>query len=180
MTIQETAKIMDILHVAYPQFYRGASEVDERKALTLWAEMFRDDDFQIVAAAIKALIATDEKGFPPQIGAVKARLRQITEPMRMTEGEAWALALKAIKNSAWHSEREFGKLPPDIQAAVGSPETLKTWALSDEGDLNVIASNFMRSFRTKQQASREWAALPDDIKTLAGGLARLVAGDEHD
>lgn len=37
MTIQETAQIMDILTIAYPQFYSGRSAPEPEKALILWS-----------------------------------------------------------------------------------------------------------------------------------------------
>ena len=68
MTRQETGIIMDILATAYPRFYSGPNAPDPVKAVALWAEMFAEDDVAIVAAAVKALIATDDKGFPPTSG----------------------------------------------------------------------------------------------------------------
>ena len=80
MTLQETAQIMDILTIAYPQFYNGKNAPDPQKALILWSSMFADDDAAVVAAAIKALIVSDPGNFPPSIGTVKAKVRQITAP----------------------------------------------------------------------------------------------------
>ena len=99
MTIEETAQVMDILTTAYPRFYSGKDAPDPEKALMLWASMFEADDVGVVMAAVKALIACDGKGYPPHIGAVKARIRQITIPQEMTEAEAWALVSRAIKNA---------------------------------------------------------------------------------
>ena len=64
MTIEETGVIMDILTTAYPRFYSGPDAPDRMKTLTLWAEMFVHDDVALVAAAVKALIESDSKGFP--------------------------------------------------------------------------------------------------------------------
>ena len=83
--------------------------------MSLWAEMFREDDVALVAAAVKALIVAEASSFPPTIGQVKARLRQITTPQEMTEGEAWALVAAAIRNSAYDSRREFERLLPTMR-----------------------------------------------------------------
>ena len=61
MTRQETGIIMDILTTAYPRFYSGQDAPDPRKTVNLWAGMFADDPVKLVAAAVKALIATDTK-----------------------------------------------------------------------------------------------------------------------
>ena len=111
MTRQETGIIMDILTTAYPAFYNGRNAPDMRMTVNLWAEMFAEDDVKIVAAAVKALIATDDKGFPPHIGAVKNRIRQISNPDEMTEQEAWTYIAKALRNSSYNDEEEFSHSP---------------------------------------------------------------------
>ena len=143
--------------------------------MSLWSAMFSDDDFMIVAAAVKALIAGDEKGFPPVIGQVKARIRQITQPQEMTEGEAWALVAKAIRNSAYDSRKEFDALPEQIQRIVGAPSQLRDWGTMDSDTVHsVVASNFQRAYRVKAEQKRNYAALPSDVKAMIGGAAEKM------
>ena len=80
MTRQETGIIMDILTAAYPRFYSSTTGPDMRNAIKLWADMFAHDEVALVAAAVKSVIESDEKGFPPTIGQVKAKLRLLTAP----------------------------------------------------------------------------------------------------
>lgn len=179
MTVQETTMLMEILNTAYPRFYSGHSASDKKQAAKLWAEMFRNDDFRMVAAAVKAFIATDEKGFPPHIGAIKAKLRQISSPQEMTEQEAWSLVYRAICNSAYHSETEFSALPDTLRRMVGSPSQLREWAGMDSDTVqSVVASNFQRSYRAKAKSNREWEALPADIQALAREVAGQLAPPE--
>ena len=182
MTYEETLKIMSVLKASYPSFYRDMKRSEAEGIVNLWAEMFADDDYGIVGAAVKALIASDEKGFPPVIGQVKARIRQITEPTPMTELEAWALVSRAVSNSTYNSEEEFAKLPPEIQAVVHDPGQLRQWAMGSSEDLEtVIASNFQRSFRAKQKARQEYAALPGDVKRMmlqTGAIRELPEGSD--
>lgn len=174
MTIQETGLIMDILSTAYPQFYSGARAPDPQKTMALWAEMFAEDDVRQVAAAVKALIVTDDKGFPPHIGAVKAKLRQLTAPEAMTPLEAWSLVLKAIQRSGYESRREFDKLPPMLQRLVGSPSQLRDWGMMDEQTVHsVVASNFQRSYAARAKADAEYQALPADVRQM------ISAATEH-
>ena len=176
MTRTEIAIIMDILSTAYPRFYTGPDAPNPVKTMALWSEMFAEDDVAIVAAAVKALIATDDKGFPPHIGAVKAKVRQITQPAGMTEQEAWNLVAKAIRNSAYGSREEFDKLPIDIQRLVGSPNQLRDWAMMDSDTVHsVVASNFQRSYKTRKTADADYQALPSDIKTMISGLAARLS-----
>lgn len=175
MTRQETGIIMDILTTAYPAFYNGRNAPDMRMTVNLWAEMFAEDDVKIVAAAVKALIATDDKGFPPHIGAVKGRIRKISNPDEMTEQEAWTHIAKALRNSSYNAEEEFSKLPPILQDVVHAPQQLREWARMDEATVqSVVASNLQRSFRAKAKSMRDFEALPKDVQALAKTFAAAL------
>ena len=176
MNQTETLKIMAVLRGAYPAFYRDMSRKEAESVVALWVEMFAEDDVAIVAAAVKALIATDDKGFPPHIGAVKAKVRQITQPSGMTPQEAWNLVAKAIRNSAYESREEYDKLPKEIQRLVGSPNQLRDWALMDSETVHsVVASNFQRSFTARQKADNDFKALPRDVQAMIGTVAERMA-----
>lgn len=176
MTIQETGIIMDILQTAYPRFYTGPEAPDRVKTLQLWAEMFAKDDVTLVAAAVKALIESDERGFPPHIGAVKAKLRLFTSPETMSEGEAWSLVANALRNSVYGAKEEFDSLPPVVQRVVHSPAQLKSWGMMDSETVqSVVASNFQRAYRTIVQREQEIAKLPADVRILLERVAAPMA-----
>lgn len=176
MERQDVGILMDLLKIAYPTYYRGLSLKEQQAAVNLWAEMFRDEPAQLVAASVKSLIESDEKGFPPTIGQVKAKLRLLTGPREMTEMEAWALVSKAVCNSLYGSEEEFSKLPPDVQRAVGNPAVLREWAMLDVGELQtVVSSNFQRSYRAVAARTRELAKLPADVRAMLGELSAAMA-----
>lgn len=108
MNREETLRIMAVLKASYPSYYRGMSRDDANSIVALWADMFKDDPVELVAAAVKALIASDEKGYPPHIGAVKAHIRKLTTPQEMTEGEAWGLVSRAVRKLDWLApEKQF-------------------------------------------------------------------------
>ena len=130
---------------------------------------------------VKALIATDTKGFPPHIGAVKEKLRKITNPEAMTEVEAWNLVQRAIKRGLYNSREEFDKLPTMLQRLVGSHTQLKDWAMMDLDTVqSVVASNFQRSFKVRAESDRELSLMPPDVRALVGSIAnRLYLGGNH-
>lgn len=182
MTRQETGVIMDILATAYPRFYTGSTAPDRLRTMDLWAAMFADEPLGAVAAAVKAYIATDEKGFPPHIGAIKNQLYRLTDG-GLDEADAWTMVKRAISNGVYGAGEEFARLPEAVRRVVGSPSQLRDWALMDSETVNsVVQSNFLRAWRAKTERRRTEALLPGDVrKAIAGymaGIRGLEAGYE--
>ncbi|MGB4293798.1 MAG: replicative helicase loader/inhibitor [Bacteroidales bacterium] len=160
---------MAILKTAYPTFYKNYSKEDVNAAVDLWATMFSEESIQVVTEAIKALMCTLK--YPPTIADVKEKIAMITQPLMMTEMEAWSRVRGAI--SYYHANEAFANLPPMLQKIVGSPNVLKEWSQMDIETLNtVVQSNFMRSYKAKVAQEREYAMLPSSTKQLIAGLAQ--------
>ena len=173
MTREETIKILSVLKAAYPNFYKTMTKEEAESTINLWGTMFVEEDYKLVGEAVKAHIATDEKGFPPVIGQIKSKIRQITQPAGMTEIEAWNLVLKACSNAGYNANEEFNKLPSNIQDLVGSARTLREWAVMDTSQLNtVVQSNFMRSYKARTENDRQYQALPPSVKELTKQIAQ--------
>lgn len=183
MTREDTIKILSVLRGAYPAFYRDITKQEAESTIALWESMF-DEPYELVAAAVKAFISMDNKGYPPAIGQIKEKIRLITEPPQMTEGEAWLLVLKALRNSAYNSAEEYAKLPENVQRLVGSHNQLREWSMMDSESLQtVVGSNFQRSYRARAKSDAEYDRLPSAVKEfakLAAGqmFGRLEAGNE--
>lgn len=176
MTREETIKVLAVLKAAYPAFYRGMKADELNGIVNLWASQFEGDDYKTVGAAVQAHIATDTKGYPPHIGAIKEAIRKITQPDEMSEMEAWGYVASALRNSGYNSVAEFDKLPPVVRRIVGSPSQLREWALMDSDTVqSVVQSNFMRSYRVRAQSEREYLALPESVRELMGQLAGSMA-----
>ena len=102
-------------------------------------------------------------------------MHDLTAPATLSETEAWALVSKAIRNGIYGYQEEYDKLPPTVRAAVGRPEQLKEWAMMDVGETeSVVASNFMRGFRTVQKRDRETAMIPESVRTLISGVTQAM------
>lgn len=71
---------MAILKAAYPAYYAKISKEEAIVAVNLWADLFAAEDALLVAAAVKALIASKVDSYPPSIGAVKEKILQLTCP----------------------------------------------------------------------------------------------------
>ena len=185
MNREETISIMAVLKAAYPNYYKDMKRGDAEAIIALWTSMFSDEPAEVVAVAVKAHIASDVKGFPPHIGAIKAAIGKIKSPDEMTEIEAWNYVVKAIRNSNYNSREEFEKLPPIVQRLVGSPNQLREWAMMDSETVNsVISSNFQRSYKARATSEREFLALPQDVRQtmeqLASGFAMQSLTDGAD
>ena len=172
MTQNETTAIMAVLYAAYPQFYAKKMPAEIDSIVALWTEMFADDSAEIVAAAVKSFIATDTKGYPPAIGIIKGHVSKIKYGYQKTELEAWGEVQEALRNSAYGAGEEFRKLDPIIQRIVGSPSQLREWAMAESGtSINVIASNFQRSYKAISENQREYRALPGPIAEIVNQIA---------
>ncbi len=183
MTLAESGQVMDLLAAAYPRFYAN-DDGNTEMVLEMWASLFQPYPVELVLAAVKAHIVTDTRGFPPVIGQIMEKIRQITQPEERSEQEAWSLVRRAIGNGIYGSEEEFARLPKDIQAVVHDPAQLRVWAMDGQFNENVVSSNFMRSYRTRMEHVREFQALPQDVQALAarmgGGLALSPGAPERE
>ena len=167
MTYEETLKIFAVMKANNSNFYKSMSKIDAQAVVSLWAEMFADVSYNMVGAAVKAYIASDVTGYPPNVGQINEQIRKLTAKEEMTEQEAVALIMKAARNGYYGAQTEFDKLPPVLQKLVGHPSQLKTWAMMDEKELQtVVASNLMRSYRTITKREAEKQALPASLQQM--------------
>lgn len=160
---------MAVLKGAYPNYYRGMSKDELEGVVNLWAELFYEEPYELVAGAVKRMIASDVKGFPPVIGQIKEQIYQLTHPIEMTEQEAWSLVSRAVRDYSYYApERDnpYYRLPESIRRLI-RPEDIKAWAMSEEGEFQtVIASNFMRSYRARMQSQKETEKLPGAVRSV--------------
>lgn len=169
MTIKETAKLIAVIAEVYPRFMDGRNI---QSTVTIWQKIFSGDGYAEVEAAFFAFVSTDEKGFAPAPGALRALLNKLRQPQgETTETEAWAMVQKATRNSIYNADKEFAALPEDVQRSVGSPSVLREWAMMDTETLNsVVASNFMRGYRARAVQVREMQKLPPAVREVFGLL----------
>ena len=171
MNITETLKIFSVIKANYGNFFKNMPKVDAEAMVNLWAEMFQDTPYELVGAAVKAYIATDTDGYPPNVGKIKEMIRKLTQQEEMTEQEAVRLILRACSNSTYNSQSEFEKLPPVLKRLVGSPNQLKEWAAMDSDIVNsVVSSNLMRSYKVIAERERQHQALPSGMRMLIEGM----------
>lgn len=168
-------KILTLLQSEYPNSFANMDDRTKRIKLSLWKSEFGQDDHSLVYAAVRLYMKNPEK-FAPTIGQIREKMNELTQAAAGTpeipEQAAWALVSKACSNGLYGYREEFAKLPPDVQRAVGAPEQLKAWAMMDaEAVESVVASNFMRAYRTQQKRDKELALLPEELRARITGKA---------
>lgn len=181
MNRTETLAVMSILKAAYPAYYRDMKRQDAEAVVNLWAEMLADYPANLVAAAVKSHIASDRRGFPPHIGAIIASIGEISRPAELSEGEAWAMIAKAMRNSSYNSEKEFAALPETLQRLIGHPSQLRDWAMMDAGTVqSVVQSNFLRAYRARAESERKLLTMPAEVRQKLTGAAQVKQLPSYD
>lgn len=165
MTRDETKKIIGIMMVTWPNYKPELSS----DFVDIYHEMIRDLDARETMAALKVYAQQDTSGFAPSVGQLRAKLVEMKSEQEISEGEAWGMVRKAISRSAYYADEEFRKLPKILQKAVGSPETLKTWAIMDEEELDFARNQLRQALRTEQARQKERSQLSPDLLAIMDG-----------
>ena len=76
---------------------------------------------------------------------------------------------------------EIQPSPENLQRLVGHPSQLREWASMDTGAVqSVVQSNFMRSYRARQESERKMQALPADIREKLARMAEVKQLPSYD
>jgi hypothetical protein len=168
----DAIKILAVLKAAYPHSFTSLTVKDANAMIDLWASMFAEESYETVNVAVAALISTRTVGYSPTVGEVKEQLQSLKSSKALSEQAAWALVSRACENGIYGYRKEFAKLPPEVQRAVGAPEQLREWAKMDADTVqSVVASNFMRNYRAQQSREKEVSMLPPAVRSVIGGIA---------
>lgn len=162
MNITEAKKIIASMMV----FYSNYKPTDVDYAAQSWSEIMEEYTYEQVNAGLKMFMKSDTSGFAPAPGQIIDNIHKLTEPQELNEMEAWSLVSKAIRNSGYNSVEEFVKLPPIVQKAVGLPSQLRTWALDENYNEEVISSNFIKCYRTELARERELQKMPKAVRDM--------------
>ena len=166
MSKAETAQLLAAIKAAYPTYLPQASAAELAGITNIWHSFLKDYDLKTVNAALNVLISTRRSGFAPSIGELMGKIHEITHGPERSGLEAWPYVLRAVRNSSYNAEAEFQKLPEDIRRAVGSCETLRSWARLPEDEINNAQARFIRSYEATEARRREFETMPKDIQAL--------------
>ena len=176
MNVTEAKKIIASMIVSYSNY----KPTDVDYAATIWADILSEYTYEQVDGALRLFIMSDKSGFAPSIGQLVDKIHTMTQPQELNEMEAWSLVSKAIRNSGYNSADEFTKLPPIAQKAVGLPGQLRTWALDENYNEEVVSSNFIKCYRNELTRQRELQKMPQNVRNIiekanAGSYSAQIA-----
>ena len=159
---EETVKIIRIMCDCYPNYKPN----NLTETVDVWNMMLSDYTYEQVSVALKAYILADTNGFAPSIGQLVDRVNTFSQPQELNELEAWSLVYKAIRNSGYNSEYEFSLLPDMVRKAVGTPNQLRTWAMDENFNEQVVSSHFIRCYRSEVAKDKDFRKMPANIQSL--------------
>lgn len=129
--------------------YTDPKFLADNDAIDVWYGLLCDLPYQVLSTAVQKYMMQEQ--YPPTIAGLRKKAAEITAPVHedMSELEAWSLVRKALSNSGYNAEAEFGKLPELCQKAVGNASNLREMALMDTETVNSVEqSHFIRNYRT--------------------------------
>lgn len=168
MTRDEVKMLIRVMVTTWPNY----NPKDLTGTVDVWTEMISDLDYLQAQAALKAFAQQDTNGFAPSVGQLRAKVVELTEEDSMTEGEAWGLVVVAASRSSYYASEEFAKLPKLLQRVVGSPNTLRNWAISD-GGMEYARAGFQRAFASAKEQERQRKQLSPDLLAILENRKRI-------
>lgn len=147
--------------------YAQQTFLSDKDAFDMWFALLQDLPYKLANVAIQKHMLTEK--FPPTPAEIREKAAQMIEvpETEMSELEAWALVRKAIRNSGYHAQEEFDKLPEACREAVGNAANLEEWAKMDYEKVESVGqSHFIRNFRTAVLRIKEEQRLPEQMRKL--------------
>lgn len=135
MTKEESKQILMILKANYPHSFKGWNEDQATYFTLLWAEAFKNAKLQEVVQAVKNVIYTDTREFPPNIAQIKEEMFKKYESVQADKSQSWETVLRSAKCDYQRARENFDKLPPNIKQAVGSPSFLVELGYSNSNEV---------------------------------------------
>ena len=164
MKHEETVKLIGLLVVAYPNYDKFRDENHVRSTVSLWNQMFADDDFRLVQLALEKHIATSK--WPPSIAELRDIMADIQLPGLLPVDEAW----RAVTKLMGMHERLYGSaaeyLPAPIAQAVDTVgysqlvELNRAAARGQSSKVGLDRLAFTQAYAALRAQAREQAALP--------------------
>lgn len=139
--------------------------------IEVYYDMLKDLDYELVMAAVKKVIASDEYPVLPTVGKIRKAAHDLCNMDKVSAPEAWGIVVKAIRKHGYVSEAEaLASMPPEVAETV----RFIGWrdlCLSEKPD--VVRAQFMRMYEAHEKRKEELDMLPGDVRQLVGKLGDM-------
>lgn len=174
MNKKETMKALLEYRSVFPKAY-DFTKMDEEIVLARWHKQLHHLDYELVVKAIDYLAATEPRHAENPTYQIKNAIYSIGNP-KLSEGEAWQVVKKALRENGGFSINAWNELPEEIKATIGSRQTAQSWALMDSSQLDtVVASNFMRTYRQVKERNDKY----EPVGELCEEIARMFKANSE-
>ena len=181
MTKLECKKIVLAMMALYQRFYPAPNEILSMLS-DAWYTIIGEYSYEEANQGLIQYARSESTGFPPSPGQVVnciERTRDTASLCAIDEGQAWALALRAISDSTYHAAERFAELPPIIQRAIGSPEALQAMGMEQGALLSVIKGQFLKSYAAALEQTRAEKHMPEHVRNLALEVSNKLLGGRN-
>ena len=169
MEKSECIKILSYLNNCYNNRFKFPKPNDKDGTRTklmveVWFDLLQYYEYQLVAAALKKLIINRPQ-WPPTPGEIvkEAEKLKLPDQARITGGEAWYLALEAVRKYGYYNPKEgMESLPPAVREAVRNFGGFA--ALCHSQDNNFVKNQFIKIFEEVELKRKDTAYLPKPFK----------------
>lgn len=176
MKKSETIQIITLLAGNYESI---ANKTGKQKQLMIdtWQECLGDLDYRVVIQAVKITIM--KSPYIPTVADIrKNAIDLITPKNNTTPIEAWNEAYRLITRGTVVTQEEFDEEPEEIRKFFGSIRQLRDYAMSEDFNMDVVRSNFLRQYEILTQRKQEQNLLPQDIQQRLNGFTQKMLKGE--
>ena len=178
MTRQETVVIITLLAGNYESFSKRTQTDEQVKIIVdTWYSCLGDLDYKLVAQAVKKTMI--ERPYPPTIHDIRKNAIELMTPRNNTTPiEAWNEAYRLITRGTVVTQEEFDEEPEEIRKFFGTIRQLRDYAMSEDFNMDVLRSNFLRQYEILTQRKQEQNLLPQDIQQRLNGFTQKMLKGE--
>ena len=162
MEREEVKKLLMTLDVTYSNFKLDPATLSF--TVDSWLMFLGAYDTNEIMVALKTFINTSNSPFAPAPSELIGLINTPNELAEIEGAKAWDMVRKAIGRSTYNSLEEFNKLPPEIQRAVGSAETLHCWATNEYYSDSTTMKEFLMNYNTVLKRNRTEKRLPTEAR----------------
>ena len=157
-----TAREFGVLADAIKTYFPRDNVLPTEHALKLWYMELKDIPYEMAYTALRRYASTSS--FAPTIADIRMGVAEIRGGEGMNESEAWDIVMRAVKRSAWHSEKQFRDYWTHyVRKNLKFPASYKFYSLKDTGVTTMLRSR-IDNISVRDQA-RHSSILITDIYT---------------